>query len=192
MKLLLHICCAPCSIYPLKTLRKESFDVMGFFYRHNIHPYTECIKREQVLRDYADRMDLKVIYQEGYEIEEFIRNVVYRESNRCEYCYYDRLRSAAMTARRGRFDYFSSTLLYSKFQRHDMIKSIGEAIGKTVGVAFYYNDFRTGWKEGIEESKRLEMYRQQYCGCIYSEKERFYPKKRSEKGDNHSTEMQRG
>jgi hypothetical protein len=77
-------------------------------------------------------------------------------------------------AKRGKFDYFTTTLLYSKFQKHDEIKSIGEAVAKDVGVKFYYYDFRDGWKEGIEESKRLGMYRQQYCGCIYSEKERYF------------------
>jgi epoxyqueuosine reductase len=83
------------------------------------------------------------------------------------------LKAAALLAKRGKFDYFTSTLLYSKFQKHDLIKSIGEDIGKTGWSNFYYDDFRNGWKEGIVESKALGMYRQQYCGCIYSEKERF-------------------
>jgi len=147
---------------------------MGFFYRHNIHPYTECIKREDTLKSYAASIDLRVIYQEGYELENFIRNVVFRESNRCAYCYHDRLRSTALVAKRGKFDYFTTTLLYSKFQKHDRVKSIGEAVGRSVGVKFFYNDFRAGWKEGIEKSKQLGLYRQQYCGCIYSEKERYF------------------
>jgi hypothetical protein len=77
-------------------------------------------------------------------------------------------------ARRGKFDGFSTTLLYSKFQKHETIKSIGEAVGRSVGVPFYYRDFRPGWKEGVDESKRLGLHRQQYCGCVYSEKERYY------------------
>lgn len=174
MKLLLHICCAPCSIYPIKILRTEGFDLMGFFYRHNIHPYTECLKRQETLQHYAEMANFRVIYQDGYDPENFIRNVVFRESDRCAYCYYDRLRSAALIAKRGKFDYFTTTLLYSKFQKHDMIKAIGESAGKSAGVPFFYHDFRKGWKEGIEESKRLGLYRQQYCGCIYSEKERFF------------------
>ncbi|MCD4804255.1 MAG: epoxyqueuosine reductase QueH [Desulfobacterales bacterium] len=173
MKILLHICCAPCSIYPVKTLRNDGYNVMGFFYRHNIHPYTECLKRQENLEHYANIINLKVIYQEGYDLEGFLQNTVFRESNRCLYCYHDRLRSTALTAKHGKFDCFSSTLLYSKFQKHNIIKSIGESIGKSVGIPFYYQDFRSGWKEGIEESKRLELYRQQYCGCIYSEKERY-------------------
>ena len=174
MKVLLHVCCGPCSIWPLKNLRKDGMDVMGFFYKHNIHPYTECLKRQETLQNYADHIDLRMIYQEGYDLEGFIQNVVYREADRCRYCYHERLRSTAMLARRGKFDYFSTTLLYSKFQNHELVKSIGASIGKSVGVPFFYQDFRAGWKEGVETSKQLGMYRQQYCGCIYSEKERFF------------------
>jgi predicted adenine nucleotide alpha hydrolase (AANH) superfamily ATPase len=155
-------------------MRDEGLEVMGFFYRHNIHPYTECLKRQEALQAYAEQIDLKVIYQEGYDIEGFIQNVVFRESERCNYCYHDRLRSTALLAKRGKFDYFSSTLLYSKHQQHDLIRSMGEAIGKSVGVPFLYQDYREGWKEGIECSKQMGLYRQHYCGCIYSEKERFY------------------
>jgi len=149
---------------------------MGYFYRYNIHPYTECLKRQEALEFYAKKTDLRVIYQEGYDLEGFIQNVAFRESNRCTYCYHERLRSTALVAKHGRFDYFTSTLLYSKFQKHDTIKSMGESIGRSVGVPFYYHDFRVGWKDGIEESKSIGLYRQQYCGCIYSEKERYYKK----------------
>ena len=174
MKVLLHICCANCAIYPIKTMREEGLEVMGFFYRHNIHPYTECIKRQEALQTYAEQIDLKVIYQEGYDMEGFIQNVVFRESDRCNYCYHDRLQSTALLAKRGKFDYFSSTLLYSKHQQHDLIRSMGESIGKSVGVPFRYQDYREGWKEGIDCSKQMGLYRQHYCGCIYSEKERFF------------------
>ena len=174
MKILLHTCCAPCAIYPVEFLREQGMDVMGYFYRYNIHPYTECLKRQEALEFYANKIDLRVIYQEGYDLEGFIQNVAFRESNRCTYCYHERLRSTALVAKRGKFDYFTSTLLYSKFQKHDTIKSMGESIGNSVGIKFYYQNFRTGWKNGIEESKRIGLYRQQYCGCIYSEKERYF------------------
>ena len=173
MKILLHICCAPCAIYPIKILRMEDFDIMGFFYKHNIHPYKECMRRLETLQSYAETIELDVIYQEGYDLEGFLQNMVFRESERCSFCYYERLRSTALMAKRDKFDYYSTTLLYSKFQMHDILKSIGEEIGKSVGVRFYYQDFRSGWKEGVESSKRLGLYRQQYCGCIYSEKERY-------------------
>ena len=147
---------------------------MGYFYRHNIHPYTECLQRQETLEQYAAKIDLRVIYQEGYDLEGFLRNIAFRESDRCTYCYHDRLRATALVAKKGRFDYFSSTLLYSKFQNHEAIKTIGDSVGKKIGVPFFYNDFRIGWKDGISESKRQNLYRQQYCGCIYSEKERYY------------------
>jgi predicted adenine nucleotide alpha hydrolase (AANH) superfamily ATPase len=174
MKVLLHVCCANCVIYPVKAMREKGLEVMGFFYRHNIHPYTECLRRQEALQCYAGEINLKVIYQDSYDMEGFIRNVVFRESERCNYCYHDRLRSTALLARRGKFDYFSSTLLYSKHQKHDLIRAIGESVGKSAGIPFLYQDFREGWKEGIECSKQLGLYRQQYCGCIYSEKERFF------------------
>lgn len=173
MKLLLHICCGPCSIYPLRILAENGFDAMGYFYRSNLHPYTECLKRQEALESYAGQIGLKLIIAPEYDLEGFLRNAVFREKNRCELCYHDRLRSTALVARRGKFDCFSSTLLYSKFQNHDAVRSIGEAVGKEVGVPFHYQDFRLGWHEGIQESKQLGMYRQQYCGCIYSEKERY-------------------
>ena len=174
MKALLHICCANCAIYPINNMREEGLEVMGFFYRYNIHPYTECLRRQEALEAYAEKIKLKVIYQEGYDLEGFIQNVAFRESERCNYCYHDRLRSTALLAKRGKFDYFSSTLLYSKHQQHELIRSMGESIGKSVGVPFLYRDYREGWKEGIECSKQMGLYRQQYCGCIYSEKERFF------------------
>ncbi len=157
-------------------MQARGLEVMGFFYRHNIHPYSECLKRQENLEAYARQIGLRLIIQEGYDLEGFIQNVVYREKDRCTYCYHDRLRTTALMAKRGKFDRYSSTLLYSKHQNHDLIRSMGDSIGKTVGVPFLYEDFRSGWKEGIQKSKDLKMYRQQYCGCIYSEKERFYRK----------------
>jgi len=175
-KVLMHICCAPCAIYPLSVLKKEGMEIMGFFYRHNIHPFTECKKREDTLKTYAEKIGLQVIYQKDYQLEKFIQSVVFRESDRCRICYFNRLDAAAKIAKKGKFDYFTTTLLYSKFQNHDLISSTGRAVGKKHGVEFLYQDFRTGWKEGIELSKKMNMYRQQYCGCIYSEKQRYFKK----------------
>jgi predicted adenine nucleotide alpha hydrolase (AANH) superfamily ATPase len=170
------MCCAPCSIFPINELRKNGIEVIGFFFRHNIHPYTECIKRENTIKEYAEKINLKVIFQKGYEIEKFLQKIVFRESDRCRICYYERLFAACKIAKKGKFDAFSSSLLYSKFQNHELINTIGNAVGKDQGIKFLYQDFRQGWKYGIEESKRLKMYRQQYCGCIYSEKQRYYKK----------------
>lgn len=181
MKLLLHTCCAPCTIYPLDTLRNEEIDVTGFYYRHNIHPYTECIKREDTVKEFSRLADFKVIFQDAYDLENFLQKIAFRESERCRICYHERLTTTAHIAKHGKFDAFSTTLLYSKFQKHDLIRETAEAVSKKVGISFLYRDFRIGWKQGIEESKRMKLYRQQYCGCIYSEKERFYKKKRKTK-----------
>lgn len=174
MKMLLHICCAPCSIYPIQQLRNNNIKVMGFFYRNNIHPYTECLKRQEALSAYADQIGLKLIIPKEYNIETFLQNIAFREKNRCNYCYHDRLLTTARLARKSNFDAFSTTLLYSKFQNHEAIQSIGKSISKQIGIPFVYRDFRTGWKQGIQASKQMKMYRQQYCGCIFSEKERYY------------------
>lgn len=174
MKLLLHTCCGPCTIYPLEQLRKNDNEVTGFYYRHNIHPYTECMKREETLLSFANEQSLKVIVQKGYEIEEFLRLMAFREKDRCRFCYGERFRSTALMAKAGKFDGFTSTLLYSKFQNHELMKEIAFTVSKEIGIPFIYMDFREGWKKGIEVSKEKGMYRQNYCGCIYSEKDRYF------------------
>ncbi len=176
MKLLLHVCCAPCSIYPVDVLRADNVDVKAFFYRSNIHPYSECLRRQEALEQYAAQIEMQLIVAADYDLEGFLRNVVFRESQRCLFCYRDRLKTTAQIAKRGRFDSFSTTLLYSKYQQHDTIRTIGEAVAEEVGIAFHYQDFRLGWTQGITASKQLGMYRQKYCGCIYSEKERYRSK----------------
>ena len=173
MKVLLHTCCGPCTIYPLEILRKMDLEVMGFFYRHNIHPFTECMRREETLKEYAQDTGLRMIWQQGYALEKFLRAVAFREKDRCRYCYHARLKATALVAKKGKFQAFSTTLLYSKHQNHRAIVDTGEALAKQYGLKFLYHDFREGWKEGIEISKQRNMYRQQYCGCIYSEKERY-------------------
>ncbi len=132
------------------------------------------MKREETLGQYANEIGLKMIWQQEYEVEKFIQSVVFREKDRCRYCYHARLKATAMVAKKGKFEAFSTTLLYSKFQNHQQIIETGQALAREYGLKFFYHDFREGWKSGIEESKRLEMYRQQYCGCIYSEKDRYY------------------
>lgn len=172
-KVLLHICCAPCSIYPIKKLKEEGYDIFGFWYNHNIHPYTEYKKRYDQMKEYLQDIDIRLLEKNEYNLEEFIRNVSFREEMRCSYCYSSRLRQTAIYAKRGNFDHFTTTLLYSKFQNHQLIKKIGISEAKKYKVNFLYKDFREGWKYGIKKSKELNMYRQQYCGCIYSEKDRY-------------------
>ena len=155
-KVLIHICCGPCAIYPVKLLRDEGNTVMGYYYRHNIHPYSECRRREETLRTYADDIDLKVIYPDNYDLEAFLQMIAFRESDRCTICYHERLRATAFLAKRGKFDGFTSTLLYSKFQNHDLIRSIGESV-KPTGFLL---------STGISErAGRMGLKRQRLWGC---------------------------
>ncbi len=175
MKILLHICCAPCVIYPLDVLRQEGHEVSGFFYNPNIHPYREYEKRAETLSTYARQVGLNVLWTQEYGVEDFLRNVVHRERDRCRYCYYERLRRVALTAKQEGCDGFTTTLFYSKYQNHALLRSLAESLARECDVALVYRDFRKGWSEGVRRSRELGMYRQPYCGCIYSEKERFYP-----------------
>lgn len=154
---------------------------MGYFYPHNIHPLTECRKREKALRDFAATTDFKVILPETYDLQSFLQKIVFRESDRCTICYHERMKTTAQVAKRGKFDGFTSTLLYSKFQNHALIRSVGESVADSQNIPFVYRDFRHGWKEGIDQSKSMGLYRQQYCGCIYSEAERYTHLKRRHK-----------
>ncbi len=172
-RILLHICCAPCSIYTVKELRREGAEVSGYFYNPNIHPYTEFSKRLATLREYAKIALLPLVIDSSYELETFLSGALPLGKDRCLFCYRMRLENTFQKAAEGGFDAVTTTLLYSRYQRHDDIRNIGEELSATHGVPFLYRDFRTGWQEGINESKRLNMYRQQYCGCILSEKERY-------------------
>jgi predicted adenine nucleotide alpha hydrolase (AANH) superfamily ATPase len=175
MKILLHICCAPCSVYPVQELRRGGMSVTGFFYNHNIHPFQEYRMRLETVRKYAELAGLEVIFRDEYRLEEFLANVASDPEKRCLYCYSSRLEIAAATAVNLGFEAFSTTLLYSRYQKHDLIREIGENIAGKYGIRFHYDDFRRGWREGITLSRKMELYRQKYCGCIYSEKERYLP-----------------
>ncbi len=173
MKILLHICCGPCSIYPVNLLRKKRYDVTGFFYNPNIHPYKEFENRLETLEKYAKEIDLPLIVDENYGLTPFLRKIVFKEQVRCRFCYEMRLEECAKMAVKKGFSGFSSTLFYSKYQNHILMKNIAEKISKKHNISFVYYDFRKGWQEGINISKEKNMYRQPYCGCIYSEQERY-------------------
>ncbi|MFH1147072.1 MAG: epoxyqueuosine reductase QueH [Pseudomonadota bacterium] len=176
--ILIHICCAPCTIHPLKILRGGSARITGFFYNPNIHPYLEFKRRLDTLKEYSAQTNLSVIFEEDYGMRDFLRLVVGHEDDRCRSCYAIRLRKTAETARENGYSAFTTTLLYSRYQKHDLIISIAEDMSRQYAVPFYYHDFRQGWEEGISEAKALKLYRQPYCGCIYSEEERYCKKLR--------------
>ncbi|MEI9478233.1 MAG: epoxyqueuosine reductase QueH [Deltaproteobacteria bacterium] len=174
MSVLLHICCANCAIYPVQQLLGGGEAVVGYFFNPNIHPYQEYQKRLEALKHYSEKTGLNVIYRDEYLLEEFLRNVSHRVDERCGYCYRVRLEATAREAREKAFDRFSTTLLQSAHQDHALIRETGERVAEEVGIPFYYEDFRPGWRKGLEVSKAMGLYRQQYCGCIYSEKERYW------------------
>ncbi len=184
MKILLHICCAPCAIYPVATMAATGHQVHGFFYNPNIHPYQEFARRVAALEEYVSHQGLAMIWDRRYDLEEFLRLVAFREAERCRCCYRLRLAAAGQAAQAGQFDAFTTTLLYSKYQNHELIREIGEQVGNEAGVPFYYQDFREGWAQGVKVSKELGLYRQPYCGCIYSERDRYW---RPEKGTENTS-----
>jgi predicted adenine nucleotide alpha hydrolase (AANH) superfamily ATPase len=173
MKVLLHICCGPCTIYPLQVLRSSGCDILGLFYNPNIHPYAEYQRRRETLQAYAQEESLELIVGEGYPIERYFRGVAFKEEDRCRYCYEERLRVAFSVAAEKGVDALTTTLLYSRYQKHDVIVSVAQSLAVEYGIPFLYRDFREGWQEGIRISQERGMYRQAYCGCIFSERERF-------------------
>jgi predicted adenine nucleotide alpha hydrolase (AANH) superfamily ATPase len=177
VKILVHICCGPCAIVPLRRLRAGGAEVRGVFANPNVHPYAEWRKRDSALATFARAEGFDLLPTIAYEPVEWLRAVAFRESERCRLCYHIRLQRVARLARRGRFDAFSTTLLYSKFQKHDLVREIGAAAGQEAGVPFHYEDWREGWSEGVEASRALGLYRQTYCGCLLSEEERYAPRR---------------
>ncbi len=174
-RILLHICCAPCSTYTINRLRELGFEVTGFWFNPNIHPYSEHQLRLETLRRYASIVNLPLIEEHGYEMVNFLRAVCGRERFRvrCKICYEMRLLRTAIRARERGFNFFTTTLLISPYQDQAAIKEIGERVGKEVGVEFFFENFRRGWAERGKLAREHNLYRQQYCGCIYSEWERY-------------------
>ncbi len=170
MRLLLHICCGPCALYPIKKLADKKFkEVVGFYYNPNIHPPSEYKRR----RDALQLTGMDVIYP-PYVMEEYFRKTVSKEDRpeRCQLCWDLRLAKTAEYAKKNNFDAFTTTLLISPYQDHKLVKKIGEDIGRKKEIKFYYEDFRVGFRQSQEEAKKSEMYRQKYCGCVFSELER--------------------
>lgn len=173
MKHLLHTCCGPCLLYPFKVLRNKGFDITCFFYNPNIHPFTEYKKRKTSLAQFSATENIPLVIQGEYGFDEFIRAVVFKEKKRCSLCYDIRIEETVRYAVENNFSSFSTTLLYSKYQNHDLIKQKCLDLSERFNIQFVYEDFRSGWQEGIDYSLKKNLYRQPYCGCIYSERERY-------------------
>ncbi len=182
MKLLLHTCCAPCSVYCIDTLRKEGIEPTIYWFNPNIHPYMEYKLRRDCLKEYTNSIGAKVIFEENYGLREFCKNVVNNLEKRCQdYCYPVRLEQTAQYAKENGYDSFTTTLLISPYQNHEMLIKIGEEMAKKYGVEFVYRDFRVGFREGQEKAKELGLYRQKYCGCVFSEEDRYEKQIRKDK-----------
>ena len=176
MKTLLHICCAPCANQPIESLRAEGIEVAGLWYNPNIHPFTEYRERRNCLRTYAEMIKLPVIERDDYGLRPFVREVAEDISGRCVKCYEMRLYETARQAKELGFDSFTSSLFISPYQNHELMKSVAERAADTYGVEFLYRDFRPYFKPGQERARELEMYIQKFCGCIFSEQERYLKK----------------
>lgn len=173
MRILAHTCCAPCLVHPLAELRSEGHEVTAFFFNPNIHPYSEYLRRLDAFMLYTRDKKVPVLIEDKeIGMEAWLRQVVFREAQRCRVCFHLRLDATARIAEAKGFDAFTTTLLYSRFQKHELLKTIGGAVAEQYGIPFIYADWRTGWNEGVKQYRTLGLYRQKYCGCIYSEKER--------------------
>ena len=179
MKLLMHICCSNCSIYPLQSLLLEGIDVRGFWFNPNIHPYTEYAARLGSLVTLEKLWNIDIAYEDDYALDAFLTSIVGKGSERCTVCYSMRLDRTAREAKRMHLDGFTTSLLASPYQQFDMIEIIGQKAAKRHGVAFHAADFRTGWKNAQRLARELALYRQKYCGCIYSEMERYEPREKA-------------
>ncbi len=177
--LLLHVCCGPCAIVPIERLREQGYQVTAYFANNNIHPLSEYLRRREAMQNVAELYAVPVIWQDdAWNIEHWL-NMVHtkpKSPQRCLYCYASRLQMTAAKSAELGFAYMSSSLLYSRYQQHDAIITSAKHAAAQHNVQFFYQDFRSGWQEGIDISKKLGLYRQPYCGCIYSEAERYSKK----------------
>lgn len=174
MKLLLHTCCAPCSVYCIDELRSENIEPTVYWFNPNIHPYMEYKARRDCLKEYRKSIGIKAIFEENYGLKEFCKNVINDLENRCvNYCYRVRLEQTAKFAKENGYDSFSTTLLVSPYQNHEALKQVGEELAEKYGLEFVYRDFRVGFREGQTKARELGLYMQKYCGCIFSEEQSF-------------------
>jgi len=172
-RLLLHVCCAHCAAYAVDHWRKQGYEVSALWYNPNIHPYMEHQQRLEAMKALSQGKDLPLIIEEGYDIIEYFRRVVGYEAKRCSHCFRLRLAKTAEVARRESFSAFTTTLLISPHQKHDVIRETGDEVAAETGVDFLYADLRKRYSDSRRMTKGLSLYRQQYCGCVYSEWERY-------------------
>lgn len=178
MKLLLHICCAPCAVAIVDNIQVNSdISLEGFFYNPNIHPVEEYEKRKSAVEIMSGEFAVPITYQDKNMLEYWRNSLDENKLIRCTTCYSLRLDSCAKLAKENSFDAFTTSLLISPYQDHDLIKAIGEKAALKYGIPFYYQDFRKLYRKGREISRGKHYYMQKYCGCFYSYSESDHPKK---------------
>jgi len=172
MDLLMHICCANCALYPVEALRADGIRLTGLWFNPNIHPEDEYTRRLEAVEQLSEHRGLRIEYAGGYGLEEFQAAVAAHPGVRCEVCYRIRMHETARRAAVGGYDGFTTSLLVSPYQKHELLREVAEEASRESGVPFHYVDFRPGWQEGQQMSREMGFYRQYYCGCIYSKEER--------------------
>ncbi len=177
MAILLHTCCGPClgGSYPILEKTAGSGNTAIFWENPNIHPFVEHHQRLLSCQKMADVLGLQLIAGDAsYGLERFLLALKGDFGpGRCATCYRMRLNAVAQAAARLSFEAFTTTLLISPYQNHELLISVGEEAGKAAGVKFHYTDFRPGFRSSHETARKNELYRQKYCGCIFSEHDRF-------------------
>ena len=170
----MHTCCAPCSVFCIDTLRKEGIEPTLYWYNPNIHPYKEYEARRDCLKSYVEKIKVKAVFNDEYGLDEFCKSVANNLNSRCvDYCYPVRLRKTFEYAKENGYDAVTTTLLYSIYQKHNYIKKLCEEYSKEYGIDFLYRDFRYGFWEGHDKAIEEGLYMQKYCGCVFSEEERY-------------------
>ena len=170
---LLHCCCAHCAAYTVNYWQQQGYQVSALWYNPNIHPYSEHQNRLEAMESLAQEVNLPLIVTEGYDMIEYFRRVAGHESERCQYCFRLRLSRTAGTALENGFSAFTTTLLISPHQKHDLLRETGIQIAEEQGIEFLYVDLRKRYSDSRHLTKPLNLHRQQYCGCVYSEWERY-------------------
>ncbi len=178
MKVLLHICCAPCANRPLAALQDEGHAVTGFWYNPNIHPFTEYRSRRNTVREYLEKIGVPLLEHDQYALRPFVREVAEDIGHRCVKCYEMRLLETAKTAKEEGFGGFTSSLFISPYQNHELMMEVAQQAAETYGVEFLYRDFRPLFREGQAFAREQGFYMQKYCGCVFSEEERYIKEKK--------------
>ncbi len=170
---LVHCCCAHCSAYSIKHWQQQGYNASALWYNPNIHPYSEHQKRLEAMQAFSKQLDFPLIEIKGYDITRYFRAINGDEAERCRHCFRLRLQKTAEIALEKGFSAFSSSLLISPHQKHELLAEIGSEIAAKTGIEFLYADLRKRYSDSRHITKPLELYRQQYCGCLYSEWERY-------------------